>query len=47
MQSHPMPALGCNEPIAIAYCAAVARETLGKIPVKVEMEVSGNIIKKC
>ncbi len=40
-----VPALGCTEPIAIAFCAAVARETLGNIPEKVEMEVSGNIIK--
>lgn len=40
-----IPALGCTEPIAIAYCATVARETLGEIPEKVEIEVSGNIIK--
>lgn len=37
--------MGCTEPIAIAYCAAVARSTLGTIPEKVEIEVSGNIIK--
>lgn len=40
-----IPALGCTEPIAISYCATVARETLGIIPEKVEIEVSGNIIK--
>ena len=40
-----IPAMGCTEPIAIAYCAAVARNALGKIPEKVEIEVSGNIIK--
>ena len=40
-----MPALGCTEPIAIAYCAAVAKSTLGKIPEHVEICCSGNIIK--
>lgn len=40
-----VPAMGCTEPIAIAYAAAVARETLGSIPDKVEICASGNIIK--
>lgn len=39
------PAFGCTEPIAIAYCAALARETLGVCPEKVLVEASGNIIK--
>lgn len=39
------PAFGCTEPIAIAYCAAKARETLGGLPAKVLVEASGNIIK--
>ena len=39
------PAMGCTEPIAIAYGAAKARETLGGLPTKVIVEVSGNIIK--
>ena len=30
------PAMGCTEPIAIAYCAAVAREVLGGLPEKVK-----------
>lgn len=38
-------ALGCTEPISIALAAAKAKETLGKIPVKVEVLCSGNIIK--
>lgn len=38
-------AMGCTEPIAVAYCAAKARETLGKMPERVIVEVSGNIIK--
>lgn len=38
-------AMGCTEPIAIAYAGAIAREHLGCLPERVEIEVSGNIIK--
>ena len=38
-------AMGCTEPIALAYCAAVARETLGSLPDRIVVEASGNIIK--
>ena len=37
--------MGCTEPIAIAYAAAVARRTLGRPARRVEVEASGNIIK--
>ena len=40
-----VPAMGCTEPIAIAYCAAKAREVLGFQPEEVEIYASGNIIK--
>lgn len=40
-----LPAMGCTEPIAIAYCAARARALLGCIPDSVLIEASGNIIK--
>ena len=40
-----VPAMGCTEPIAIAYCAAKARDVLGQMPDRVQVEVSGNIIK--
>ena len=40
-----VPALGCTEPIAIAYAAAKARQVLGEFPEHVEMHLSGNIIK--
>ena len=40
-----IPALGCTEPIAIALCAAKAREVLGTMPDSVEVRCSGNIIK--
>ena len=40
-----VPALGCTEPIAIAYAAAKARQILGEFPDTVEMLLSGNIIK--
>ncbi len=38
-------AMGCTEPIALAYCTAVARETLGTLPERIEIQASGNIIK--
>ena len=40
-----VPAMGCTEPIALAYGAAKAREVLGKLPDTVLIEASGNIIK--
>ena len=40
-----VPALGCTEPIAIAYTAAKAQQVLGEFPDSVEMKLSGNIIK--
>lgn len=39
------PAMGCTEPIALAYAAAKARQLLGTVPSRVEARVSGNIIK--
>lgn len=40
-----LPAMGCTEPIALAYAAASARALLGKMPEKVRVDVSGNLIK--
>ncbi len=40
-----LPAMGCTEPIAIAYGSAKAREILGELPLSVLIEASGNIIK--
>ena len=40
-----VPAMGCTEPIALAYAAAKAREVLGEIPDQVRIEASGSIIK--
>ena len=40
-----MPAMGCTEPIAIAYAAAKAVSVLGARPDSLLVEVSGNIIK--
>ena len=40
-----VPAMGCTEPIAIAYAAAKAKATLGTFPTHAELSVSGNIIK--
>ncbi len=40
-----VPAMGCTEPIAIAYAAAKARELLKEEPLSAVVEVSGNIVK--
>ena len=40
-----VPATGCTEPIAVALCAAKAREILGQTPDYVEVEASESIIK--
>ena len=40
-----VPAMGCTEPIAIAYAAARARDVLGSMPERVEIEASANIVK--
>ena len=40
-----VPAMGCTEPICLAYAAAKARKVLGELPERVEIEASGNIIK--
>ncbi len=40
-----VPAMGCTEPIAVAYCSALARDTLGALPDKIAVTVSGNILK--
>lgn len=45
LEKELVTAMGCTEPIAVAYCAAKAREVLGKMPERVTVEVSGNIIK--
>ena len=40
-----IPAIGCTEPIAVALCTAKAAELLGTKPEKIELYLSGNIIK--
>ncbi|GMQ59365.1 L-serine ammonia-lyase, iron-sulfur-dependent, subunit alpha [Vallitalea sediminicola] len=40
-----VPAMGCTEPIAIAYAGAKAREVLGNLPDRVDIGVSDNIVK--
>lgn len=40
-----IPAMGCTEPIALAYAAAKARTVLGALPDRVLLQVSGSIIK--
>lgn len=45
LENELMLALGCTEPIAIAYAAATARDILGRMPEKIRVGCSGNIIK--
>ena len=40
-----IPATGCTEPIAIAYAAALLKQTLGALPERMHVSVSGNILK--
>ena len=40
-----IPAMGCTEPIAIAYAAAVTRKLLGEMPTHITVNCSGNMIK--
>ncbi len=45
LEEELVSAMGCTEPIAIAYAASVARHALGEVPTRVEIGLSGNIIK--
>lgn len=45
LKSELVPALGCTEPIAIAYAAAKARDVLGLMPEKCTVGCSGNMVK--
>ena len=45
LREEMIPAMGCTEPIALAYGAARAREVLGKEPERIVAKCSGNIIK--
>lgn len=45
LRAELVPAMGCTEPIAIAYAAARARAVLGAEPERVVLTVSSNIIK--
>jgi L-cysteine desulfidase len=40
-----VPAMGCTEPIAVAYAAALARDLAGGLPDRILVEASGSIIK--
>ncbi len=40
-----VPAMGCTEPIAIAYAASILRDAMGVEPTAIRVGLSGNIIK--
>ena len=45
LEEELIPAMGCTEPIAVAYAGALARQTLRELPESVDVQVSANIIK--
>ena len=45
LKTELVPALGCTEPIAIAFAAAKVRDVLGSFPETIRVEASGNIVK--
>lgn len=40
-----VPAIGCTEPVAVALCVAKATEILGAVPEKIDVRLSGNVLK--
>ena len=40
-----VPAIGCTEPIAVALCAAKAKELLGCTPERIDVRLSANVLK--
>ena len=40
-----VPAIGCTEPVAVALCTAYATEALGTRPERIEVRLSGNMLK--
>lgn len=40
-----IPAMGCTEPIALAYAASLCKKNLGELPEKCSVKVSGNLVK--
>ena len=40
-----VPAMGCTEPIALAYCASKCRDVLDDEIISIDIYTSGNIIK--
>lgn len=45
IRSEVVPAMGCTEPAAVSLCVARATELLGELPERIELRLSGNIIK--
>ncbi len=45
LRSELIPAMGCTEPISLAYASAIMRKELGAVPEKIEAGISGSILK--
>ena len=45
MHRQVVPAIGCTEPIAVALCAAKAKELLRQKPERIDVRLSANVLK--
>ena len=45
LKNELVPAMGCTEPISIAFAVARAKSVLGEEPLSAVLEVSANIVK--
>lgn len=45
MKREIVPAIGCTEPMAVALCVARATDILGSVPDKIDVTLSGNMLK--
>ena len=45
LQEELVPAMGCTEPISIAYAVAQTRHLLGETPISGKLAISANIVK--
>ncbi len=45
LEEELVPAMGCTEPICIAYASSIVGSVLGRVPERIDVQLSGNLIK--